>query len=85
MSFARRSGAQRDGSQATDRWRRSRLRPGVRPVWRLTGAQLCLTQKRPVSIPIGHCQNTRLQEVGRPWRDRAMSGDAVVNEIVRGG
>lgn len=52
--------------------------------WKLKGDRLCLTQRRPVAIPIPYCKSFPAEQVGKPWRDIAVNGDHVVNEIVRG-
>lgn len=52
--------------------------------WKLRGEKLCLSQNRPLPIPIPYCKAIPAEQVGKPWRDTAVNGDSVTNEIVRG-
>lgn len=52
-------------------------------VWRARGHRLCLTQRRPISIPFAYCHAFPEVEVGESWNDTASNGDHVVNRIVR--
>lgn len=52
--------------------------------WRVRGGRLCLTQKRPVSIPFSYCHAYPAVTVGARWRDTASNGDRVINQVVRG-
>ena len=52
--------------------------------WTLKGDSLCLRQHRPLPIPIPYCKPIPAERVGRPWHDKAVNGDMVTNEIVRG-
>ena len=54
-------------------------------VWRVTGEKLCLRQRRPFPIPFVYCKAIPVRSVGKPWRDKAVTGEIVTNEIVRGG
>ncbi|MES2032661.1 MAG: hypothetical protein V4466_00670 [Pseudomonadota bacterium] len=53
-------------------------------VWRTKGDSLCLTQRRPVPIPVSYCHRFPAVAVGERWNDTASNGDAVVNQIVPG-
>lgn len=53
-------------------------------VWRVRGNRLCLTQRRPISIPFSYCHAFPRVAVGQIWNDTASNGDRVVNRIVRG-
>ena len=53
-------------------------------VWRVRGDQLCLTQRRPLPIPIPYCHRFPRLSVGDRWNDTASNGDAVINQIVAG-
>ncbi len=52
--------------------------------WRIRGNQLCLTQRRPIPIPIPYCHSFQRRSVGQRWNDTAVNGDAVTNQIVAG-
>jgi hypothetical protein len=52
--------------------------------WSVKGDKLCLTEHHPLPIPIPYCKPIPAETVGKPWRDRAVNGDQVTNEIVRG-
>ena len=54
-------------------------------VWKLKGEKLCLTQRQPMSIPFSYCKAVPNEALGKPWRDKAVNGDLVTNEIVPGG
>ena len=51
-------------------------------VWKLKGDRLCLTQRKPMAIPLSYCHAFPHEAVGKPWPDIAVNGDHVVNEIV---
>lgn len=80
-----------DGRQArlwlsADHTFRAQGRGGNRSsgVWRVRGDRLCLTQRRPLPIPIAYCHRFPRHSVGDRWNDTASNGDAVVNQIVAG-
>lgn len=50
--------------------------------WRVRGERLCLTQRRPIPIPIPYCHGFSHHSVGERWNDRASNGDPVTNQIV---
>ena len=52
--------------------------------WKLKGGKLCLSQRRPMSIPLSYCRAFPHETIGRPWADVAFNGDHVTNEILRG-
>ncbi len=54
-------------------------------VWKVKGEKLCLTQRQPMSIPFSYCKAVPNESVGKPWRDKAVNGDLVTNEILPGG
>lgn len=54
-------------------------------VWKVKGEKLCLSQRAPAPIPIAYCRPVPTETLGRPWRDKAVNGDQVSNEIVRDG
>ena len=51
-------------------------------VWKLKGDRLCLTQRRPIAIPFSYCHTIPHRIADGPWRDVAVNGDPVSNEIV---
>ena len=53
-------------------------------VWRVRGGRLCLTQRRPISIPFSYCHAYPRVSLGARWNDTAVNGDHVVNQVVRG-
>ena len=70
---------QRDGTYAAQS--RAGERSGGR--WKVKGEKLCLSQRSPIPIPIAYCKPIPVEALGRPWRDTAVNGDLVTNEIVR--
>lgn len=80
-----------DGRQArlwlsADHTFRAQGRGGNRSsgAWRVRGSRLCLSQRRPISIPFSYCHGFPRVVVGQAWNDTASNGDQVVNRIVRG-
>lgn len=80
-----------DGRQArlwlgADHTFRAQGRRGNRSsgVWRVRGDRLCLTQRRPIPIPIPYCHGFQRHSVGDRWTDTASNGDAVTNRILAG-
>ncbi|HVY33189.1 MAG TPA: hypothetical protein VG960_02090 [Caulobacteraceae bacterium] len=53
-------------------------------VWTVKGEKLCLTQRRPWPIPFSYCKPIPPVAVGKPWRDKAVNGDPVTNEVLPG-
>ena len=51
-------------------------------VWKLKGDKLCLTERKPMAIPLAYCRVFPRETVGKPWPDIAVNGDHVTNEIV---
>ena len=54
-------------------------------VWVVKGERLCLRQRHPVAMPFSYCKAIPLIALGTPWRDKAVTGETVTNEVVRGG
>ena len=52
--------------------------------WKTKGDKLCLTQRSPLPIPFPYCTAIPAERVGKPWRDKAVNGDAVTNVIMKG-
>ncbi len=52
-------------------------------IWKVKGDKLCLTQRRPIGIPIPNCKPVPKVAIGKPWRDVAVNGEPVTNEVVR--
>lgn len=50
-------------------------------VWAVKSEKLCLTQRRPWPIPFSYCKPIPPVAVGKPWRDKAVNGDQVTNEV----
>jgi hypothetical protein len=78
-----------DGRQAKlwinrDHTYRAQGRKGQRSagVWKVKGARLCLTQKRPAPIFISYCKAIPAIRPGRAWSDRAVTGETVSNRLV---
>lgn len=53
-------------------------------VWSLKGDRLCLRQRHPIAIPFSYCKPIPSVTVGQSWRDKAVNGEQVTNEIVPG-
>jgi hypothetical protein len=71
----------RDGTYAAEG--RAGERSGC--AWKVKDQKLCLSQRSPFPIPIAYCKPIPAEAVGKPWRDKAVNGDQVTNEIVTGG
>ena len=54
-------------------------------VWAVKGEKLCLRQRRPVAMPFSYCKVVPSVALGTPWRDKAVTGETVTNEVVPGG
>lgn len=52
--------------------------------WKLKGEKLCLHQSKPFPIPISYCKPVPAETLSRPWRDKAVTGEMVTNEIIPG-
>ena len=52
--------------------------------WTVKSEKLCLKQRRPIPIPFAYCKAIPTEQVGKPWRDTAVTGEKVTNEIVLG-
>ncbi len=69
----------RDGTYAAQ----SRAGDRSGGTWKVKGEKLCLSQRHPFPIPIAYCKPVPAEAIGRPWRDKAVNGDQVTNEIIR--
>lgn len=54
-------------------------------VWTIKGEKLCLKQRRPISMPFTYCKPIPSVALDRPWRDKAVTGEMVTNNVVPGG
>ena len=52
--------------------------------WKVRGEKLCLHQHSPFPFPISYCKPVPAESLNTPWRDKAVNGDQVTNEIVPG-
>ncbi|MFZ5669710.1 MAG: hypothetical protein ACOY4K_09450 [Pseudomonadota bacterium] len=53
-------------------------------VWELKGDRLCLTQKKPIYVPVAYCTGVVPGRIGASWKARSIKGEPVVNTIVAG-
>ena len=53
-------------------------------VWKLKGADVCITQKRPVYVPLTFCTPVVPGGVGASWSAKGLMGEPVRNTLVAG-
>ena len=53
-------------------------------VWKVKGEQLCITQKRPVFVPLVFCTPIVPGGVGVSWSAKGLLGEPVRNTLVAG-
>lgn len=53
-------------------------------VWKLKGEELCITQKRPVYVPLTFCTAIVPGGVGTTWSAKGLLGEPVRNTLVPG-
>lgn len=53
-------------------------------VWKLKGAKLCLSQRKPIALPLHYCKALPHVRVGATWSDIAVTGERVQNKLVAG-
>ena len=53
-------------------------------VWKLKGMQVCITQKRPVYVPVAFCTPVVPGGVGVSWMAKGLLGEPVRNTLVAG-
>ena len=51
-------------------------------VWRLKGVKVCLSQRRPIALPLHHCKALPHVRVGAAWSDIAVNGERVQNRLL---
>ncbi|MCF8505555.1 MAG: hypothetical protein K9G59_11615 [Caulobacter sp.] len=53
-------------------------------VWKVKGGQLCITQKRPVFVPLTFCTPIVPGGVGASWSAKGLLGEPVRNVLAAG-
>lgn len=53
-------------------------------VWKVKGAALCITQKKPVYVPLAFCTPIVPGGVGASWSAKGLLGEPVRNTLVAG-
>lgn len=53
-------------------------------VWKVKGKKLCLSQRKPISLPLSYCKAVPPVALGGQWSDIAVTGERVKNRLVRG-
>ena len=53
-------------------------------VWKIKGAALCITQKRPVYVPLAFCTPIVPGVIGASWSAKGLLGEPVRNTLVAG-
>jgi len=53
-------------------------------VWKIKGSQLCITQKRPVFVPLAFCTPIVPGGVGASWSAKGLLGEPVRNVLAAG-
>jgi len=53
-------------------------------VWRLRGAEICMSQRRPFPAPIQYCTPVVAGGVGTRWTAKAVTGETIRVELVAG-
>ena len=54
-------------------------------IWRIKSGQLCLTQKKPIYVPVAFCTTIVPGHIGTTWPARGLLGEPVRNILVAGG
>ena len=70
----------RDGSYAAEGRRHDRSRGH----WTLKGEKLCLKQSHPIPVPFSYCTPVIHGGVGSRWTGKAVSGEPIQIQLVRG-
>jgi len=53
-------------------------------VWRLRGSEICMSQRRPVPVPIQYCTPVMQGGVGTRWTAKAVTGETIQVQVVSG-
>ena len=53
-------------------------------VWRLRGSEICMSQRRPVPVPIQFCTPVMQGGVGTRWTAKAVTGETIQVQVVAG-
>lgn len=53
-------------------------------VWKIKGGELCITQKRPVYVPLTFCTQIVPGGVGTTWSAKGLRGEPVRNILLPG-
>lgn len=53
-------------------------------VWKVKGDELCITQKKPVYVPLAFCTPIVPGRIGASWSARGLLGEPVRNTLVAG-
>ena len=52
--------------------------------WKINGEKLCLKQSHPMSFPFTYCTALTKGAVGTSWTGKAVTGEAIQIQLVRG-
>lgn len=52
--------------------------------WVIDGASICMTQRRPLPLPIRYCTPVMRGDVGARWTAKAVTGEAITVQLVAG-
>ena len=52
--------------------------------WVVDGANICMTQRRPIPLPVRYCTPVVRGEVGSHWTAKAVTGETITVQIVAG-
>lgn len=53
-------------------------------VWKVKGGQVCITQKKPVHVPLAFCTPIVPGAIGVSWSAKGLLGEPVRNTLVAG-
>lgn len=53
-------------------------------VWKARGSQVCLTQKKPVYVPMAFCTPIVPGAIGASWSAKGLLGEPVRNTLIAG-
>ena len=52
--------------------------------WVIDGANICMTQRRPLPLPIRYCTPVMRGDVGARWTAKAVTGETITVQLVAG-
>jgi len=53
-------------------------------VWRVRGDEICLSQRRPIPMPIQYCTPIMQGGIGTRWSAKAVTGEPIQVQLIAG-